>query len=198
MKNIITTIILILVTTSVFSKTVNLEKLTSMEFSKSCEISKIISALPQSLEDRILNVNKAVNSIALSIPVNPCLILSITWAETNFKASQRSKKKAHGLMQVLPSTRKEVAKKMGYELNRLITLNLGTNLHGQELEDIAVGSYYMHYLITKFKFNEDHAIMAYNMGPKWLNNRINKKLAYGTNNKYLNKVKSNFATIAMK
>lgn len=186
--------IVLLISTNAMA--VNIDKLTSIAFSKSCNTQNIVNLLPSSLEDRINNIDKAITSISLSIPVNPCLLLSITWTETNFKALQKSNKGAKGLMQILPSTRKEVITKMGDNLNKMITLNLNTNVSGRELEDISVGAYYMNWLLTKFQNNEDHAIMAYNMGPKWLNNKLNHKQMVGHKNLYLTKVKNNLILVA--
>ena len=148
-----------------------------------CNVAKVIEILPNELTDRVLKVNTAILSIATQIDVNPCLILSITWAESTFKASQVSFEGARGLMQVKPSTKAEVVHKAGYELNKMVTSNLDKGLTGKELENLIVGSHYIKYLKKKFK-NSNKAIMAYNIGTA---NVINgRQLDAGM--RYLNKI----------
>lgn len=191
MKTLLITLMTLL---SVNTNAMDLSKLTSIEFTKPCDLQKVIKLIP-SMEDRIVKIDQAATSISLSIPVNPCLILSMIWKESTFKTNQKSYKNAKGLLQVLPATEKEVIKKMGYELNKLITKNLNSNLSGQELKEISVGAFYMHTLVDKFN-NEDLAIMAYNEGPSRIMKRIAKGEKVGLNHNYLKGVKSNL--IAMK
>lgn len=191
MKTLLITFLTLL---SVKANAINLDKISSVEFSKSCDAQKIIRLIP-SQEDRILKIDQATTSIALAIPVNPCLILSMIWKESTFKTNQKSKKNAKGLLQVLPSTQKEVVKKMGYELNKIITLNLKSNVSGRELLELAVGAFYMHSLVEKFN-NEDLAIIAYNEGASRVMKKLSKGVIVGLNHNYLKGVRNNL--IAMK
>lgn len=191
MKALFLTLILI-ITSNVNAN--DLTKLTSIEFAKPCDANKIVKLIP-SMEERIIKIDQATTSISLAIPVNPCLILSMIWKESTFKSNQRSHKNAKGLLQVLPSTEKEVIKKMGYELNKLITLNLNSNLSGNELKEIAVGAFYMQSLVVKFN-NEDLAIIAYNEGSSRVMKKLAKGVLVGLNHNYLKGVKSNL--VAMK
>jgi hypothetical protein len=172
----------------------DLTKLTSIEFAKSCNAKNIIKLIP-TMEERIIKIDQATTNISLAIPVNPCLILSMIWKESTFKSNQKSIKHAKGLLQVLPSTEKEVIKKMGYELNKLITLNLDSKLSGSELKELAVGAFYMHSLVVKFN-NEDLAIIAYNEGAYRVMKKLSKGVMVGNNHNYLKGVKSNL--VAMK
>lgn len=190
MKTLLITFITLIATNAM---AMNLNKLTSVEFTKSCDANKIVNLIP-SMEDRIINISNATTSISLAIPVNPCLILSMIWKESTFKANQKSHKNAKGLLQVLPKTQKEVIAKMGYELNKLVSLNLNTNVSGTELVEITVGSYYMHSLVNKFN-NEDLAIMAYNEGPARIMKKIAKGVKVGQNHNYLKGVKKNLVAM---
>jgi hypothetical protein len=188
---------LFLTLTLIITSNVNandLTKLTSIEFAKPCDANKIVKLIP-SMEERIIKIDQATTNISLAIPVNPCLILSMIWKESTFKSNQRSHKNAKGLLQVLPSTEKEVIKKMGYELNKLITLNLNSTLSGKELKEIAVGAFYMQSLVVKFN-NEDLAIIAYNEGSSRVMKKLAKGVIVGSNHNYLKGVKSNL--VAMK
>jgi len=191
MKNLLVTFITFL---SVNANAIDINKITSIEFSKTCNTSNIIKIIP-SMEERIININNATTKISLSIPVNPCLLLSMVWKESTFKTNQKSNKNAKGLLQVLPSTEKEVIKKMGYELNKMITLNLDSNLSGKELKELSVGAYYMHSLVAKFN-NEDLAIIAYNEGAYRVMKKLSKGVMVGSNHNYLKGVRNNL--IAMK
>lgn len=186
MKTLITAFILLVVTNT---KAMDLDKLTSIEFAKPCDAQKIVKLIPK-LEERIINIDKATTAISLAIPVNPCLILSMIWKESTFKKNQRSHKNAQGLLQVLPNTQKEVVRKMGYELNKLVALNLDSKLSGKELMEIAIGAYYMHSLVEMFN-NEDLAIMAYNEGPYRIKSKIAKGFKVGENHNYLKGVRNN-------
>lgn len=176
--------ITLLLTLSFSTYAIDLASLTRVDIEPElCNVAKVIEILPNELTDRVLKVNTAILSIATQLEVNPCLILSITWAESTFKASQVSFKGARGLMQVKPSTKAEVVANVGYKLNRLITSNLHIGLTGKELENLIVGSHYIKYLKKKFK-NSNKAIMAYNIGPA---NVINcRQLDAGM--RYLNKI----------
>lgn len=176
--------ITLLLTLSFSTYAIDLDNLTRVDIEPElCNVAKVIEILPNELTDRVLKVNTAILSIATQLDVNPCLILSITWAESTFKASQVSFKGARGLMQVKPSTKAEVVSKAGYELNKMVTSNLDKGLTGKELENLIVGSYYIKYLKKKFK-NSNKAIMAYNIGPA---NVVNgRQLDAGM--RYLNKI----------
>jgi hypothetical protein len=180
----------------------DINKLISVDFAKPCNANNIVKLLP-SLEERIININNATTKISLSIPVNPCLILSMVWKESTFRSSIKkngkmrsltSIKGAKGLLQVLPSTEKEVIQKMGYELNKLITLNLDSKLTGKELQELSVGAYYMHTLVSKFN-NEDFAIIAYNEGYSRVMKKLGKGVLVGQNHSYLKEVRKNLVAM---
>lgn len=196
-----TIILIVILLTTTKALAIDLNKLTSIEIQKttsSCAIQRVIESLPD-FKARINNVTKAINNISKSLKIDPCLILSITWTESHFQLRETLNKKnkiAQGLMQVKKSTRKDIInKKMKYEYRKLLTANLNSELSAQELEDIIVGSYYINYLIKRFK-NIDHAIIAYNMGETRIAHNIKHKIAFGHHHDYLIKVKSKFAKLS--
>lgn len=73
MKTLLITIIMS-ITTNVMA--IDLNKLTSIEFSKSCNAQKIVKLIP-SMETRIIMIDQAATNISLSIPVNPCFIQDV-------------------------------------------------------------------------------------------------------------------------
>ena len=111
--------------------------------------------------------------------VDPFLTASIIFTESGFNPETVSVKNAIGLMQILPSTGKWVADKIGL-----------TNFNDVQLFDpeinIQIGCWYINYLISKFPDNIELVLAAYNGGignvNKWLKNKEyskdGKKLDY--------------------
>lgn len=96
--------------------------------------------------------------------LDPALIAAVIYAESKFRDSTSSAG-ARGLMQILPSTAKFIAKRSG-----------GTAFVDKDLAtpqvNISYGSYYLRYLIARYGGNEGLAVAAYNAGEanvdKWL------------------------------
>ena len=115
------------------------------------------------------NVDKAVTEIALPLRhediirqqaadkgLDPTLIAGIIYTESRFR-DQTSPAGAKGLMQLLPSTADDIARKSG-----------GTAFVQGDLADpqvnISYGSFYLRYLLHRYGGNEVLAIAAYNAG----------------------------------
>src|SRR5215218_2514097 len=122
-------------------------------------------------------VDKAVKEIALPLRhediirqqaadkgLDPALIAGVIYTESRFR-DQTSHAGAKGLMQILPSTAHDIARKSG-----------GTAFIEGDLADpqvnISYGSFYLRYLIRRYGGNEVLAIAAYNAGEgrvdKWI------------------------------
>jgi soluble lytic murein transglycosylase len=114
-------------------------------------------------------VDKAVKEIALPLRhediirqqaadkgLDPALIAGVIYAESRFR-DQTSHAGAKGLMQILPSTADDIARKSG-----------GTAFVQGDLADpqvnISYGSFYLRYLLKRYGGNEVLAIAAYNAG----------------------------------
>src|SRR3954469_5695797 len=114
-------------------------------------------------------VHKAVKEIALPLRhediirqqaadkgLDPALIAGVIYTESRFR-DQTSHAGAKGLMQLLPSTADDIARKSG-----------GTAFVQGDLADpqvnISYGSFYLRYLIERYGGNEVLAIAAYNAG----------------------------------
>lgn len=153
---------------------------------------------PINIKNRINDLAPLIEDVSKSLKVDTNLLVSVAWTESHFKKNSLSHKGAKGLMQVLPKTRSYILKKMGNNYNILFTKNLSRHSDYKEIEDIILGSYYIKYLLIKFNYNVDHAIMAYNMGPKWVHKKLKSKQIIGNNNLYLNKVRSKMMLLASK
>jgi len=88
--------------------------------------------------------------------LDPALIAGVIFTESRFR-DQTSHAGAKGLMQILPSTADDIARKSG-----------GTAFVERDLANpqvnIAYGSYYLRYLLRRYGGNEVLAIAAYNAG----------------------------------
>ena len=86
--------------------------------------------------------------------VPPALLYALMKAESNFNPSAQSAKGAKGLMQLMDSTAGWCAEKSGLSY---------TNILDPE-ENIALGAYYLGYLLKLYNGNETTAVAAYNAG----------------------------------
>jgi soluble lytic murein transglycosylase len=88
--------------------------------------------------------------------LDPSLIAAVIYTESHF-IDQTSRAGAKGLMQLLPSTADYIARKSGgtaFEQGDLATPQI----------NIAYGSWYLHYLLEKYRGSEALALAAYNAG----------------------------------
>ncbi len=89
--------------------------------------------------------------------VDPLLIKAIIKAESDFSPNAVSNKGAVGLMQIMPSTAKQIAKYMKIKnFNREMLYNPEIN--------IMVGIYYYKILYTMFNGNKNLVLASYNAG----------------------------------
>lgn len=106
--------------------------------------------------------------------VNPLFIYAVTRQESAFMHDARSPAGAMGLMQLLPSTAKQTAKKNGMTFQQQDLLTPEKN--------IALGSHYLDQLLRSFDGNRILAAAAYNAGPgrvrQWLNKDKEAQLPY--------------------
>lgn len=99
--------------------------------------------------------------------IHPSWVFAITRQESAFMADARSHVGATGLMQLMPATAKETAKRFGIPLaSQQQVLNPNTN--------IQLGAAYLSQIYGQFKGNRVLASAAYNAGPgrvrQWLKN----------------------------
>ncbi len=115
------------------------------------------------------NIKTAARSAAL----DPHFIYAITKQESAFNIEAKSPVGATGLMQLMPTTAKVLAKKVGLKFQQKDLLNADTN--------IVLGSRYLGDLMTTFSGNRILAAAAYNAGPsrvkQWMS-KDEKKLPY--------------------
>lgn len=99
----------------------------------------------------------------------PSFILAVIEHESGFKPRATSHRGAQGLMQLLPATALEVARKIGYQTRRAwIDLK-------DPVTNVTLGMFYLSQLKKQFHTAES-TLAAYNMGPaRWLELQKNPK-----------------------
>jgi len=88
--------------------------------------------------------------------LDPALIAAVIYAESKFR-DRTSAAGAKGLMQILPATARDIARRSGG-----VRFNEGDL--GTPQVNIAYGSYYLRYLLDRYGDNEVLAVAAYNAG----------------------------------
>ena len=115
-----------------------------------------------------------VKNAARQTSVDEHFIFAITRQESAFKTDAKSLAGAMGLMQLLPSTAKDTAKKNGMSFKEQDLF--------QPEKNITLGSQYLDQLLGTFSGNRILVAAAYNAGPtrvkKWLNKGDSEKLPY--------------------
>lgn len=109
--------------------------------------------------------------------LDPYLILAVIQVESSFIPKAVSGKGAVGLMQVMPSTGKFVAKELGISYNGKSTLY-------DPYTNVKLGIHYLSFLTDRFDTTEN-ALAAYNYGPTKFENSARLKK---TQPKYVKKV----------
>jgi soluble lytic murein transglycosylase len=98
-----------------------------------------------------------VDQVSRKYGVSPDMIFAVIQTESSFDTLAVSNRGAVGLMQLLPSTAREVAE----ELNIQWT---DDRILWDPLTNIEMGTYYLRTLISRFD-NVEVALAAYNQGP---------------------------------
>lgn len=105
--------------------------------------------------------------------LDPYLVRGLIKQESSFNKRAVSSANAHGLMQMLPATAKEVSGEL-----KLGALNVPEDLFAPE-RGIQMGTYYLAKVLNKFSGHVPLALAAYNAGParidRWLKNRNSLK-----------------------
>ncbi|MEE8637871.1 MAG: tetratricopeptide repeat protein [Candidatus Margulisiibacteriota bacterium] len=96
--------------------------------------------------------------------LDPYLTYAVIREESLFKSRALSRSWAHGLMQIIPSTGRNLSRLLGIRYSRWKLYNPRVNIH--------MGTYYLSSLIKRFDGNVALALAGYNGGPvrvkRWL------------------------------
>lgn len=129
--------------------------------------------------------------------LDPFLVLSLIRQESAFKARATSTANAIGLMQLIPSTAKQVARSLGQGTPSKENLM-------NPVVNVQLGIEYLNHLLVSFNQNMVYALAAYNAGPtkvrQWVALRSNmhplefiESIPYTETRNYVKKILRNYA-----
>jgi soluble lytic murein transglycosylase len=104
-----------------------------------------------------LHYAEDIRSAAQRNRLDPALVAAVIYAESHFDQSVRSRSGAVGLMQVMPATAQEIARKSGGIA--FVTSDLGT-----PRINILYGCFYLRRLFDQFQGSTVETLAAYNAG----------------------------------
>ena len=112
-----------------------------------------------------------IRQAAQSNGLDPSFVAAVIHQESRFQHDARSSAGARGLMQIMPGTGREIARRLGERtLERAIRRN-PTVLYDPEV-NLRFGTYFMARLIAQYDGRKELALAGYNAGPhrvdKWL------------------------------
>ncbi len=138
---------------------------------------------------KYLEYSNFISESSLEYNIDSLLIISIIKAESNFNVDIVSQKGAIGLMQIMPSTAKDLA----YNSSKYKSFTIN-DLYEPQI-NIDIGTAYLQYLIKVFHGDINLALSAYNAGIgnvlKWnQNSKIynEDKILFKETKKYVKKV----------
>lgn len=158
-----------------------------------------LTGLPDEVWELLFPIRywQLISTQAAKNKVDPNLILGIIRQESAFDETAHSRANARGLMQVLPSTGRALARQIGvrrYSMGKLLAPD--TN--------IALGARYLAHLLEQFDHSEELALAAYNAGDNrvesWIRNfgkldmaEFVERIPFGETRVYIKQVLTNRA-----
>lgn len=131
---------------------------------------------PDMKESTVWNISDAIHRESTRYRLDPILILALIDVESKFQHAAVSPAGARGLMQILPGTAKALVDEIGLAAN-----SHSEGFRPEFLDDpivnIKLGVYYLQNLKKIFQ-SLNKALIAYNLGPTELQNRLNKNIVY--------------------
>lgn len=112
--------------------------------------------------------------------IDPSVVLGVIMVESRFRPKAISNKGAMGLMQLMPSTGRYIAKQEG------IKINSSTALYDPEI-NVKLGIAYLSELENRYR-NMNQALGAYNFGPNKFNRLIRRSKNKNLTPRYVSKV----------
>lgn len=119
------------------------------------EVATTPTAFSVEEHERIASVDPWVDHAAKRHRLDPDLIRAVIWVESRYVPRAKSPAGARGLMQLMPATAAELARKLGTPR---------ANPHDPEF-NIAAGSLYLAEMVARYRGDTSLALSAYNAGP---------------------------------
>ncbi|WNC16257.1 lytic transglycosylase domain-containing protein [Brevibacillus brevis] len=105
-----------------------------------------------------IKYQKEILSASQTYQVDPYLILAVIRSESGFETDRVSKKGAVGLMQIMPDTAAWIVKQAGFQPTSDQYLY-------DPVMNIRIGTWYLNFLMDRYKGDLVKVIAAYNAGP---------------------------------
>ncbi len=134
------------------------------------------SRRPELTEAEAWRISQAVLDESVKRNFDPLLVLAVIQIESEFRRAAVSPVGARGMMQIMPDTGKYLAEALRRERG-LRPAFFKPELLDDPLLNIRLGTYYLHDLLKKFQ-NIGLALIAYNLGPAEVQNRIENKIEF--------------------
>lgn len=128
----------------------------------------LLKTLPTKHRGQAPKITKIIINQSLKYELDPMFLTAIIYNESSFNPHAKGSSGEIGLMQILPSTAKWMAKKINYQWKGITSLEMAK-------DNIIIGSSYLHYLRSKYKDAQLY-MAAYNMGPTNLKRALNAKI----------------------
>ena len=142
------------------------------------ELVKIYSIVkshrPDIGESEAWRVSEVILEESLKRDLDPILVLAVIEVESRFQYTAVSPMGARGIMQIMPGTGKFLTETRGQEIG-LRPASFRPESLDDPLLNIRLGVFYLHDLKKQFQ-NLSHALIAYNVGPAEIQNRIENNL----------------------
>jgi soluble lytic murein transglycosylase-like protein len=134
------------------------------------------SRRPDIADSEAWRISQAVLDESLTRNFDPLLVLAVIQIESEFQHAAVSPVGARGMMQIMPDTGKYLAEALHRERG-LRPVTFKPELLDDPLINIRLGTYYLHDLRKRFQ-NLGLALIAYNLGPGEVLNRIENKIEF--------------------
>ena len=134
------------------------------------------SRRPDLTDTEAWGISQAVLDESLKRSFDPLLVLALIQIESEFQHSAVSPVGARGMMQIMPDTGKYLADELRRERG-LRPAVFKPEWLDDPLINIRLGTFYLHDLRKKFQ-NIALALVAYNLGPAEVQNRIENKIEF--------------------
>ncbi len=163
----------------------------------------LLMSLPGDIRGRAKPFIKAILKISEIYSLDPIWVSSVVWTESHFKPRANSPIGARGLMQLMPTTKAYIYKKLkkrkmylivekpNFRLSEFFDFEISKEeekYYADRLVNLEIGIFYLKRLLKRFDGQHRIATIAYNMGPTWTRRKLRENYPLGSKNNYLAKV----------
>jgi soluble lytic murein transglycosylase-like protein len=134
------------------------------------------SSRPDIAEHEAWEISEAIQKESSRYNLDPILVLAVIDIESKFQYGAISPAGARGIMQIMPDVGKALVREV--QLERDLSIAAFTPEHlDNPILNIKIGTYYLHDLKKSFR-NLTATLIAYNLGPTELRNRMDNDVDY--------------------